>query len=33
VEICDKITYNTEKWNEDDVIIRISDCKLNERYC
>jgi len=33
VEIWDKGTYETEKWQEDRIIIRINGVKLNGRYC
>jgi DNA ligase D-like protein (predicted 3'-phosphoesterase) len=33
VEIWDKGTYATEKWGENEIIVRISGGRLNGRYC
>lgn len=33
VEIWDKGTYETEKWREDEIIIRINGSRLEGRYC
>jgi DNA ligase D-like protein (predicted 3'-phosphoesterase) len=33
VQIWDKGTYETEKWDEDEIIVHINGSKLNGRYC